>query len=326
MFTKGQLYILAGCILAAACIFAVYEFWLKPPSQQPDSSVVDTTTNSDNTQGANSSTTATESHRELPEPLLPDAYFKLTADSHTDVEQAGGHQEIDADMVLEYTHQRTNDGIIVTLYSMELKMYQDGVFVEDTIMTRDKIVQQEGNQKTELSYDEEPPEQQAVMAASFATNLCKITLDADQNEMGRQILSDAGFAMLKEGNLNTLRFMHGPYHRGAIRWQGVRRIPMTMGIILDCPLDYTKASASGNEVSISGSLSKDEVDSPQADVAIKNVACGISGHESFDETIGDYTSGKTTLQYKFQIFQNSARTGTLDGKIELSLERITAKM
>lgn len=325
MFTRLQLYILIGCILVAAGIFAVWEFWPKPALQPSDSSMSASATDADNTSGTNDGTTATQTHRVLPETPLPDSYFKLTTKSHTDVEQSAGSQKVDADLELKYTHQKTNDGIIVTLYSMELKMYQDGAFVEDTLMTRDKFVQQEGDQKTESSFDELPPEQQEAMAGAFATNLIKIELDANQNELGRQILSDSGYAMVKEGNVNTLRFMHGPYHHAADHWQSVKRIPMTMGIILDCPVEYVKATSSGNEISISGSLSKDEVDSPQADVAIKNVSCSLSGKESFDEMIGEYTSGEMTLQYKFQIFQKGVQTGTLDGKLELSLERVTTK-
>ena len=325
MFTRLQLYILIGCIFAVAGIFAIWELWPKPTSQPPDSSMSASTTDADKTSGTNDVTTATETNRALPETSLPDSYFKLTAKSHTDVEQSAGSQKIDADLELKYTHQKTNDGIVVTLYSMELKMYQDGAFIEDTLMTRDKFVQQEGDQKIESTFDELPPEQQEAMAGAFATNLIRIKLDADQNELGRQILSDAGYAIIKEGNINSLRLMHGPYHHGIDRWQGIKRIPMTMGIILDCPVEYAKATGPGNEINVSGSLSKDEVDSPQADVAIKKVSCGLSGKESFDETIGEYVSGNMTLQYKFQIFQKGVQTGTLDGKLELSLEWVRTK-
>jgi len=325
MFTRLQLYILIGCILFAASIFAVCEFWPSSASQPSDSSMPASADDTDNTQGTNDSTTATETHRVLPETPLPDSYFRLTAKNHTDIEQPASSQKIDADLELKYTHQKINDGIILTLYSMELNMYQDGAFVEGTLMTRDRFVQKEGNQKTESSFDELSPEQQEMFAAAFATNLCKITLDANQNELGRQILSDAGFAMVNEGNVNSLRLMHGPYHHGTDRWQGVKRIPMTYGLVMDCPVEYARISDSGNEINVNGSFTKNEVDSPQADVAVKKVSCTLSGKETFDENIGEYTSGELTLQYKFQIFQKGVQTGTMDGKTELSLERVTTK-
>jgi hypothetical protein len=89
MFTRLQLYILIGCILVASGIFAVYEFWPRPSSYQSDSSMAASATDEDNTQGTNDSTTATETHRVLPETPLPGSYFKLTAKSHTDIEQTG---------------------------------------------------------------------------------------------------------------------------------------------------------------------------------------------------------------------------------------------
>jgi hypothetical protein len=325
MFTRLQLYILIGCILVAASIFAVWEFWPKPASQPSDSSMPVSATSVEKAQDVNDSPTATEAHQMLPETPLPDPYFKLAVNSHTDIEQSTGDQKIDADLELKYTHQKTADGIILTLYSMGLNMYQDGVFVEGTIMTRDKFVQKEGSQKMESSFDELSPEQQEMFAASFATNLCKIILDTNQNELGRQILSEDGLAMLTEGNVNSLRLMHGPYHHGIDRWQGVKRIPMTYGLIMDCPIEYARIKDSGDEINVNGSFTKDEVDSPQADVAVKEVSCTLSGKETFDENIGEYTTGELTLQYKFQIFQKGVQIGTMDGKMELSLEQVKTK-
>jgi hypothetical protein len=325
MFTRLQLYILIGCILIASGIFAVYEFWPKSVSQPSDSSMPASGTDADNTQETNDGTTATETHRILPETPLPDSYFKLTVKSHTDIEQATGAQKIDADMVFKYAHQKTNGGIVLTLYSMELNTYQDGAFVEGTIMTRDKFVQKEGNQTTESSFAELSPEQQEMFAASYATNLCKIMLDANQNELGRQILSETGFATLADGNVNTLRLLHGPYHEGINHWQSVKRIPMTHGLIMDCPVEYTRTGDSGNEINVNGSFIKDEVNSPQEDLAVKKATCTLSGEETFDESIGEYISGQLKLQYKFQIFQQNVQIGTMDGTTELSLVRVEAR-
>jgi hypothetical protein len=254
---------------------------------------------------------------------LPDAYFKLTAASHNTIDQTNGNQNIDAVVELKYAHQKTRGGILLSIYSMELKMNQDGSATEDTLMTRDKIVQQAGDKTNVTFFDEMPPEQQAVFAAAFATNLCKITLDADQNEFGRQIYSDRGYELFTDGNVNSVRLMHGPYYRGQDHWEGVKRIPMTKGLVLDCPLEYTRVSGSAGEVSVSGTLMKSEADSPQEDFVIKNVSCELSGTETFDEAIGEYVAGKMTLQYQFQAFQKGVQTATLAGKLDLTLERVT---
>jgi hypothetical protein len=321
MFTKLQLYILAGCLLATVAVFAVYEFWQRAPLRGFVLPTSVSGSGSRNSEDADSLATGLKSHRTLPETQFPDSYFKLTADSRTDVKATDGNQKVDAVVKLTYAQQKTNGGIILTFYSMELKMHEGTSLMEDVLMTRDKFVQQVGNQKTETAFDEMPWQQQQAAAGAFETNLCKITTDADQNELDRQILSEAGYAVLKDGNVNTVRLMHGPFHRTADRWQCVKRIPMANGFILDCPLEYSKAGGNRNEITISGSLAKDTVDSPQG-LTMKNISFSLSGSEYFDETAEEYTSGKMVLQYKFQAFQNDAQIGSLEGRVELTLERV----
>ncbi len=323
MFSKAQVWILAGAVLLACGVAAIYEFWPGAASQQTMASASGSPTDTGPASDANGDTAAPDSRPNVPETPLPDVYFKLTGNSHNLVEGTNGNQSIEADLEMKYTHQKTKGGSLLTLYSMELKLSQEGAPTEYTLMTRDKIVQQVGAQKVETAFADEPPEQQAAMAAAFATNLCKIILDADQNELGRQVFSDIGYAAINDGNVNSLQLMHGPYHVGADQWEGIKRIPMTRGLILDCPLKYQRAGGSANEINISGTLSKSEVDSPLADIAIKNVFCGLSGQETYDEALGEYTSGKMTLQYKFQSFQNGAQIATFSGELELTLERVT---
>jgi len=315
---------LIGFTLAGGCVLAVYEIWLNPSSPANVPALPASSGIAAPAKPGNDAAPEGESRRALPETTLPDAYFKLTAKSHTDISMPAGNEKLDAGLEFKYAHDKTNDGILLTVYSMDMSMSRGGVFVEHTLMTRDKFVQQQGDQKTESPFDELPPDQQQAMAAAFGTNFCKITLDADQNEQGRQVFSEAGSALINEGNLNTLRLMHGPYHHGVDRWQGVKRIPMTAGLVLDCPLEYVKTGGPGSEIDVTGSLSKEEVDSPQADMAIKNVSCSISGKEFFDENLEDYTSGEITFRYKFQVFQKGVQAQTLDGNVLLSLERVTA--
>jgi hypothetical protein len=314
MFSRLQLYILAGCILVAVGVFAIFSFNSKTQSTLPDAA---SSNNAGDSETTNNSVPAVNSRIETP---LPNAYFKLSAQNHTDIQQGSTHQKIDANVELKYAHQKINDGIILTVYSLGMKMYQDGTLVEDTLITRDKLVQ--GN--VESSFEDLSSEQQQMMTMSFATNLCKITLDANQNELGRQILSEIGFASINEGNVNTIRLMHGPYHSGQNDWQGVKRIPMTYGLVMDCPIDYARISADGNKISVNGSFTKDEVDSPQGGIAVKNVSCTVSGSETFDEKVGEYIAGELTLQYKFLAIQPGAQDAALDGKIKISLERVTS--
>jgi hypothetical protein len=248
MFSKVQVWLLAGCISLAAGVFAFCEIWPRIASQQMTASGPGSPAETDNGPDTNEDTPPPTPQPSVPETPLPDAYFEVTATSHTEITQTNGSQNIDANAELKYAHQKTRGGIILTIYSLYLKIYQDGALAEDTLMTRDKIVEQDGNQQTVTLFDEMPPEQQAAIAGAFATNLCKITLDADQNEFGRQIYSETGYAVVNDGNINSLRLMHGPYYKGANEWQSIKRIPMTKGLILDCPLDYTRTKGGGNDI------------------------------------------------------------------------------
>jgi len=255
---------------------------------------------------------------------LPGSYFKLTVKSQNTIQQQT-LQKIDADVELKYDRQKTDGGVMLMLYSMGFDMYQDGAFVEATMLTRDKIVHGQGEHKTETWFDDMPIEQQEMITSTFATNLCLINLDASQNELGRVILSDAGYGVLQEGNLNSLQLMHGPYQLGKDHWSGIKRIPMTHGLILDCPLEYAKVPGGKNQIRISGSLSKDEAVSPTENLKITQVSCTLAGEETFDDTVGEYTAGEITLHYKFHTVQDGSDSATLDGKLEISLEHVLTK-
>jgi len=328
MFKRVRLfvYISFGCLLAGGVFYAVWNFLPHGSLQQLMSAPSDPETNASDTGNTNEEKDAPEPSATLAETPLPDGYFQLIVKSHTTIKQADASPVYDGDVELKYAHQKTAGGILLTLYSMGLQLIQDGTLTENDLMTRDKMVQQNGDQKTVTPFDELSPEQQAMLMGAFATNLCKITLDANQNELGRQILSEAGYAMIKEGNLNALRLMHGAYHHEADHWQDTKRIPMAMGFDLDCPLQFSRDVSQKNLINITGSLSKDEVGSAQSDMVMKNVSFKLSGKESFDETIGEYTSGEINLQYRFQVFQRNAQIASLDGKISLSLNRVTTKI
>lgn len=299
------MWLLGGCLFLAAVAFAVCVVWprvfLRPLAPWMVDGFGET----------------------APETPLPAAYFDLTASGRTTITQTSGTQVLDGRVELKYAHQKTDGGIFLNLYSMGLNLKQDGTVTDDSVMTRDKIVEGEGFQKVETDFSDLEPEQQDAIAGAFATNLCKILLDANQNELGREIISQAGFSLVKEGSVNSMRLMHGPYYRGLADWDGVKRIPMTKGLVLDCPLHYARAGRRGDDIDISGTLSKPEVDSPESDVSMKDVLCKLSGEETYDESVGEYVSGKMTLSYHFQVLQGGVQVGTMDGTEDMVLKRVT---
>lgn len=312
--------ILLGSALSAAIFYA---FWLAFPRTSVQlQDVVETNSRAGETSNDTTGPARPKIIRETP---LPDSYFKFVCKSHTDINQSGANQKIDAEIELKYTHQKITGGLFLSFLSFELRMFQDGSLVEDTLMTRDKYVQQQGSQKTESALEDLPPDQQEALTAAFTANLLKISLDANQNELGREILSDAGFALINEGNINTVRLMHGPYYIGTNDWKSLRRIPMTHGIIIDCPVIYSRQSAGSDQINVNGSLKKDEIDSDQPGLTLKNVSCDMTGTETFNENENEYTSGKLKIDYNFQVLQSGADPANLSGDLINSLEEVSNK-
>jgi hypothetical protein len=99
---------------------------------------------------------------------------------------------------------------------------------------------------------------------------------------------------------------------------------MEMGLIIDCPVQYTKVAGSTNMVNLAGSLSENEIKSPSAGTTITNVWVSISGHETFDEKEDEYTSGEISLKYRFHAVQEQEGSSLLEGEVLLLLERVKA--
>jgi hypothetical protein len=192
-------------------------------------------------------------------------------------------------------------------------------------MTRDELVNTEGKEKTESSFDELSQKWQAALAGTFATGLCKITLDTNQNELGRQMLSPGGLGLVGTENLDMVRLMHGPYRREADRWQCTNGVPTTYEFVIHCPVTYARMGGTNTEIKMEGSFTNEAIDSPSDGVVFKNVSCNFAGRETFDQMAGEYTSGEAAFEYKFRIVQGGVEVATLDRHVKLSLEQITTR-
>jgi hypothetical protein len=319
MPTRRQVCFFIGCILAAVAVGTTVGGCGKNQTPPRDSSATAKTVGSTN---ANDIAVAAPAHR--PETPLPNPYFRLTIKSKTDIEQDAQHDTTDSEVELKYAHQKTNDGIILVFYSMEAKKGPAGALTQDLLMTRDKLVNLEGNDRTGTSFDELSQKWQEGLAGTFATGLCKITLDTNRNEMGRQMLSPGKMGLVGEENLNLVRLMHGPYPVGTDRWQTTNGIPTTYTLVIPCPVTYVRTGDANNAIKMDGSFTNEAVDSPADGVTFKNVWCSFAGKETFDQTAGEYTSGEAAFEYKFQIYQGGILIAAVDRHANLALEQILA--
>ena len=320
MFIRRKVYIFIGCILVAAGVGTLIAGCGKSQSPSPDSSVPAKTPSSTNV----SADAATASARP-PETPLPDPYFQLTIRSKTDIEQFAEHDTTDNDVELKYAHQKISDGVILFFYSMESKKGSHGVTTQDLLLTHDKLVNIDGKEKTESTLDELPQKWQTQLIGSFAVGLCKIILNTNQNEMRREMLSQNGMGVIGDENLGLLRLMHGPYRRGAERWQSTNTIPTTYAFVLHCPVISTRISDVSKEIKTEGSFTNSAIDSPSEGLVFKNVACNFAGKETFDETAGEYTSGEAAFDYQFQIIQGGVEIATVKRHVSLTLQQISTR-
>lgn len=253
---------------------------------------------------------------------LPDFYFTFKAKSHTEIRQQE-IQNVNADMAFKYSREKTNEDVLLTFYLLKIKMVQNGVPQMDSEISRDKIVENNGGQNFVTTFDEMPLDQQEKSIAAFGTPVCRLHLDENQNELSREILSDAAYGVWNDGNINSAQLMHGPYILKSSHWKSVKRIPMTAGFVIDCPLDYQRSSDGSREVKMSGSLTKDEITSEQSEWILKQVNCRVSGVETFDENLGEYVSGNVTVDYDFVVHQPNAEPAKMKGTLEISLKRVS---
>ena len=314
MLTRLQVWLLLGSVpLTLVIVMVVFRPWI-PRNGFPSGSISTTKSSED------APASARPTRAKLSQTVLPEKHFVLTTRNHAVVKQGGQHV-IDADTELKYAHERTSNGIVVTFYSFGLKNRHGGEVVESVSLSRDGSVEHAGTHKKEQMFDELPRDQQQIILASFATNHCTIFVDAQDNEIGRLMFPQIVPSAINEGLLNTTRLVHGPFWNESATWTSTKRVPMEHGFAIDCPVHYTK-DASGH-VKVSGSFSTNEIRSPLVDITISNVACRLSGTLVFDETLRDYTSGQLTLSYSFDFPDKGTKTGSINGRSDLSLQQIT---
>jgi hypothetical protein len=310
-------------VLCAALFYAVVK--LTPSRSDMSGTSLSQSSEIESQPGKNENTTsASGSPRLSMETRIPDSYFKLTAKSHNTIEQPKT-QKVDADMEIKYSRSQTNDGVLLTFYSLGVKMSQDGVRMTDIVMTRDKIVENDGSQALVTPAGDMSAEKQEALSGAFGSVLCRLRLDENQNELDREILSESGYAMLQEGNINSAQLVHGPYFANKTHWSGIKRIPMTAGFVFDCPFEYQKAGDGSKDVKVTGKLVKDEVTSEQSDWVLRQVNCTIDATETFDEGTGDYVAGKMKLTYKFEVHQPDAVPAKMEGSMDITLEHVSSQ-
>jgi hypothetical protein len=320
MPTRRNVCFSIGCILVVAVVGTMVGGCGKNQTPPSDSFAIAKTVGSTN---VNDTAVATPARR--PETPLPDPYFRLTVKSKTDIELAAEHDTTDNEVELKYAHQKTNNGIILVFYSMEAKKRPAGALTQDLLMTRDKLVNLEGNDRAETSFDELSQKWQEGLAGAFATGLCEITLDTNRNEIGRQMLSPNKMGLVGDENLNLVRLMHGPYPIGMDRWQTTNGIPTTYSFVIHCPVTCSRTGDANNVIKMDGTFTNEAMDSPADGVTFKHVWCSFAGRETFDQPAGEYTSGEAAFEYKFQIYQGDNLIATVDRHANLALEQMSAR-
>jgi hypothetical protein len=311
MLSRLQAWMLAGCVVLVATGLLALRFWPEPSGLRPAALVSD----------------RTERDPTRPLPVLhhtplPDRYFQLTIKGNGALQRPRGVEPAGGEVELKYAHQKSVDGILLTFYSAGMKTFENGRLQYGFQFDRDKLVEQSGGKTSTHGFEEVTPEQQAKLKAAFATNYCRILLDGNQNETGREILSPLGSSMINEGLLEATRLVHGPFCPGLNSWTAMKRIPITPGMVLECLVSYKKVAGAENRIELSGSAAKAEVKGATRDILLKNISCDLSGSEVFDGNSWEYTSADLKLTYSFEVFEQAVSSGILKGELVVSLTQV----
>src|SRR3989442_142411 len=260
MFTRLQTCLLVGgCLVVIAGLFVLHK--LRPGTMSFGSAALENSTVSETAEPAK-----LPKQRQKPAPKtahphartpFPSAYFKLTVSTRSTFKEPDRARAVENQSELTYTHQKMDGGILVSFYSLELRSLQQGKLVDTLLLTRDKCVKSRGTIGSESSFDDAAPDQQEKMLCSFDTNIFKILLDEEQNEIGRESLARPGTSIINEGLLDATRLVHGPFSRTLETWKRSTRIPMEMGSFIDCPVTYTRGVEPG-KVTLKGDFATNE--------------------------------------------------------------------
>jgi hypothetical protein len=255
----------------------------------------------------------------------PSHSFRITIDSHLEMELQGNKHKIEADTVFTYTWKRKDGERILSFDSMWVKASQDRKPLMDTFLSREKLVNTEEGKTDEVPIEKASAELKKVLQDSYGAPVCKVYVDEDGKEIKRQVIAGPGAKdLIAQGVIANALLFHAPFMRTTEEWSAPAEVSMGNGGFAKGKLTYRKTPGgkSGQAVKVSGTLSNEGFRQPGTPQSITKVKYAIRGEQTYDPTQQEWVSGKLSIDVSFQLAADDTVIGAATGTMVMSFEEL----
>jgi hypothetical protein len=247
--------------------------------------------------------------------------FKLSIAGRMNVTEQASNIKQETDTMVRYAWRNSPREKVLTIDSFHVMAKSDGREMINMLMNRNEML--DSKLKGKSLSPEAQRRMDQLLQGMFGSPLCTIHLDENGNETRREIPDGPGPKILTENGMiaNALLF-HPPYKPRADKWDAEAQISMGNGAFAKGRLSYEKVQKDGPRrvVSVSGTLINESSTQPRSTQGIKAARYVVSGNETYDEALQEWTAGKLKMELSFQVTDNGTVIGTCRGTMQLDFE------
>lgn len=248
--------------------------------------------------------------------------FAVNISSTVNMDADGKKQVIDAKTALAYRWANKGTERTLSYDSTQVNVQIDAKSTLDMVMSREKVIVGSGDQKKETLFKDCPENQQKMLQDSFAVALCKLQVDANRVETKRDVVAGEGAkVMIDNGMIANAVLFHAPFFADKPEWEADREISMGNSGFAKGKLTYKRVA--GKEpptVTVTGKLANAKHKLPTGPISIVDANYDVTGEQTFDPAVGEWTAGKLAIEMSFDIANEAKKIGSAKGTMTQTLE------
>lgn len=234
------------------------------------------------------------------EPMKGGIPYRVSIDSELSVSSgAGAPMKVRAQADFDYRLARSADRVESAVDRMTMTATMNGREASHAEMSRSGIVSRERGQDKTMGREGAAPKLLALLD-QFEAPLAVFTLDPEGAEVRRELKFEEG-PLIDSDLVDNTRIFHPKFSRDKAEWDAKALFPLGKGQKARGTLHYAKRPgkrADGRvEVAVNGRL---EVSGKMGQAAIKKGDYKVSGVQVYDPALGDWDSGKLTVDMEFE--------------------------
>lgn len=253
--------------------------------------------------------------------------FKLTLQFRLTTETKGEKKQVFAESEFRYNWIRDGRVRRLTVDSLLIKSSTDGKVTVNQFMDRGKLIDFQLGQTNLVGTTNLPARTKQKLQDTFGPILCTLQVDEQGREIKRTVIAGPGAKDSLDNGLiaNTLLF-HPPFLNGDSPWSAPQEISMGQGRYAQGKLTYQKqAGGLTTTCKVSGILRNDDDDRWGGLVTIRNARYVVNGEQMFNPQLKEWVYGRLEMDVSYQVLVGGEPSGSAQGVITASFERITPK-